>query len=50
MVAGSGLISKIWIEGSAFLGANLVNARAEVRPAMPPPRMIMSVWGVISEM
>ena len=40
MVAGTGRISKIWIRGTWPLGAYLVRARAVVKPAIPPPRMI----------
>ena len=39
MVAGTGRISKMRIRGTLPAGANLVKARAVVRPEIPPPRM-----------
>jgi hypothetical protein len=43
MVAGSGRISYRVMFGGGEEGANFVRERAVVRPAMPPPRIIMSI-------
>lgn len=41
-VAGSGQISKMRTRGTLPSGANFVNAKAVVNPAIPPPGMRMS--------
>src|SRR5277367_6608637 len=42
MVAGIGRISKILMVGIWPAGANFVKARAEVKPAIPPPKIMIS--------
>ena len=42
IVAGTGRISKILMVGIWPAGANFVKARAEVKPAIPPPKIMIS--------
>ena len=50
IVAGTGRISKMLIVGTWPAGANLVKASAEVKPAIPPPKiMILSPLLLLGE-
>lgn len=48
-MVGLGLISNMRISGIESGGAYFVNARASVKPAIPPPRMMMFSGGGVLE-